>query len=96
MPSFLSTETAVANATAVKVVDAADFNRVVVINDSTGSSMRIAFTSADASTGMKVNMFEIYSGQPTARFVLPAAQELWVWQNSGNSATATVLVTATG
>lgn len=96
MTSFSSVEVSVANTTAVKVVDAADFDREIWINDSTAANMRVAFTSAAASTGVKISKLVVAVSGVTARFVAPAGQELWVWQDSGNSATASVFVTARG
>lgn len=93
MAAFFSTSVTVANTTAIKVVDSEEFDRRVSVNDSTGSIMRVAFTSADASTGMKVVYVNSVPSQATATFNLPADHELWVWQDSGGSATAGVLVT---
>lgn len=92
MTAFVSTEITVANTTAVKAVDSEAFNRLVTIHDPAGG-LRVAFTSASASTGMKVARMIPSTTQAVATFALPAGQELWVWQDSGNTASVPVFVT---
>lgn len=92
MTAFVSTGITVANATAVKAVDLEAFDRQVTAYDSSGA-LRVAFTSASASTGMPLSKMIPTTTQAVATFALPANQELWLWQDSGNSAVIPVFVT---
>jgi hypothetical protein len=88
---FVSTEIAVADSTAVRLVSAAQFNRALTI--SADGTTRFAFTSGAASTGIKVSALGDHSNA-IGRFTLPAGEEAWVWQNSGGSINVQVLATA--
>jgi hypothetical protein len=92
MASFVSAAQSIPNATATKIVDQADFDRMVTINAS--SSVHVAFTSGTASTGAFAAKLAMSTSIDTAQFVLPADEELWVHQSSGNPITISFLVTA--
>lgn len=90
MAAFVSARQSIPNATATKIVDPEDFDRMVYVKD-LASGMRAAFTSATASTGAALSSLS-GSGVP-AVFVLPADEELWVYQTTGNPADVDFLVT---
>jgi hypothetical protein len=90
MAAFVSSRQSIPNATATKIVDADDFDRRVYVNG-TGTIFRVAFTSATASTGAALG--SLAGSNEPAVFVLPADEELWVYQNTGNPADVDFLVT---
>lgn len=90
MAAFVSARQSISNASATKIVDADEFDRRVYIKDQ-ASGMRVAFTSASASTGAVISSLSA-SGTP-AVFVVPADEELWVYQSTGNPADVDFLVT---
>jgi hypothetical protein len=90
MAAFVSSRQSIPNTTTTKIVDADDFNRRVYVKDQAGG-MRVAFTSAAASTGAVLS--SLAGSNEPAVFVLPADEELWVYQNTGNPADVDFLVT---
>jgi len=80
MSAFISSQVSVAASTPVKIVDADDFDRVVLVLDPV-TGMRLAFTSAGASAGFLVRNLES-AGATANRFVLPADQEAWVYSTA--------------
>ena len=90
MAAFVSARQSIANTTATKIVDSADFDRTVYVKDQ-ASGMRVAFTSAASSTGAVLS--SLSASGTLAVFVLPADEELWVYQNTGNPADVDFLVT---
>lgn len=94
MAAFSSAEISVATASPVKVADADDFERRVYTSDNAGA-FRIAFSSADAPTGAFVNKLSPASSG-AVNFLLPAGQQLWVYQASGSTQTINVLITSDG
>lgn len=92
MASFVSAEQSIPNATATKIVDAADFDRAVAFNGS--GQMRIAFTSGAVTTGAVATLLALSVSINAVQFVLPADEELWVYQSSGNPANVSYLVTS--
>jgi hypothetical protein len=95
MTAFISSEVSVATATPVKVADVDDFTRRVFTGDPSGA-FRLGFTSASVSTGALVNKLGSSSASGAVDFMLPAGQELWVYQASGSTQTINVLVTTGG
>jgi hypothetical protein len=91
MAAFVSKEQSIPNASATKIVDSADFDRTVVFNGS--GQMRIAFTSSSVTTGAVAGGLALSVSINAMQFVLPAHEELWVYQSSGNPATVSYLVT---
>lgn len=90
MAAFVSARQSIPNSTATKIVDAADFDRTAYVNGVSGA-FRVAFTNVGASTGAATTSLA-GSGYP-AVFVLPADEELWVYQTTGNPADVDFLVT---
>jgi hypothetical protein len=90
VPAFISTQVSVAVNTPVKIVDAEEFDRVVSVLDPV-TGMRVAFTSADASTGFQVRNLGLV-GTAMGTFVLPADHEAWVYSSAAT--TAEVFVTS--
>lgn len=91
MASFVSAEQSIPNTTATKIVDSADFDRSIAFNGS--GQMRIAFTGAAVTTGAVAKQLALSVSIDAVQFVLPADEELWVYQSSGNPATVSYLVT---
>jgi hypothetical protein len=86
---FVSKTVSLSASTATRVVDASEFSRRVLVG---GDTVRVAYTSADASTGAKLN--DLRSGSAyDISFVLPAGQELYAY--SSGAATVSVLTTGT-
>jgi len=56
MAAFASARQSISNATATKIVDAADFDRSAYVKDQ-ASGMRVAFTSAAVSTGAALSSY---------------------------------------
>jgi hypothetical protein len=94
MAAFTSAEVSVATATPVKVADSDDFARRVYTSDNT-AAFRLAFSSGTASTGAFVSKLSGFNSG-AVDFLLPAGQELWVFQASGSTQTINVLVTTDG
>ncbi len=91
MAAFTSGDTTISASTAPKIVDAEDFDRRVILYDGTGGT-RVAFTSGTASTGAKITSLALNGqGSLAAEFVIPADEELWVYNSS--SASVQYLVT---
>jgi hypothetical protein len=90
MAAFISSRQSIPNATATKIVDADDFDRMAYVKDQAGG-MRVAFTSAAVSTGAALS--SLAGSNEPAMFVLPADEELWVYQSTGNPADVDFLVT---
>lgn len=72
--------------TATKVVEAAEFDREVIVTDFSASSgqldaVRIGFTSSS-----EVHLRASAGGDERLRFVLPCGVELWSRVNSGTGA----------
>ncbi|HSE07705.1 MAG TPA: hypothetical protein VLB29_03480 [Nocardioidaceae bacterium] len=79
--------------TAAKIVDAAEFDREVIVTDFSASSgqleaIRIGFTSSD-----EVHLRASQGGDERLRFTLPCGAELWSRVNSGTG-TLHLIVTA--
>lgn len=94
MAAFVSGEQTISAATATKIVDAESFDRRVYVHDSSVGSLRVAFTSGAAPTGLHSAVIAPAGGgggTNAANFVLPADQELWVY--SASSVTVQFLVT---
>lgn len=93
MAAFISGDTTISASTATKIVDAEDFDRRVILYDGTGGT-RVAFTSAAVSTGARITSLGL-SGQGSlaAEFVIPADEELWVY-NTAAAAVQYLVTTA--
>lgn len=90
MAAFVSARQSIPNATATRIVDAADLDRTVYVNG-LGTVYRVAFTSGAVSTGAALTSLA-GSGAP-AVFVLPADEDLWVYQTGGSTVDVDFLVT---
>ena len=91
MTAFVSGTPTVPASVATRIVEAADFNRTVLLTELVGGT-RVAFTEALAPFGAQIGSLRIGSGV-AAQFVLPADEELWV-HPGGSPATVSVFVTA--
>lgn len=67
--------------TAVKVVDAEEFERSVALIGDANATARVGYTSTD---GIRLRCSCGGSGTDLD-FVLPAGQELWAWTTSGSA-----------
>lgn len=96
MSAFVSAEQSISAASATKIVDAEEFDRRVYLYDGNVGTLRIAYTSGTASSGLHATVIAPAGGggaTGSAVFVLPADQELWVYSSS--AVTVQFLVTTT-
>ena len=89
MAAFVSKQQSISAASATKIVDAADFDRRVVLS----GTVHFAFTSGDAPTGITTNETQP-SNAAIAVFALPADEELWVYSSGATSISVLVTTTA--
>ena len=94
MATFTSGTIAVANATAVKLLDSADVDRQVRLYNPGGNQLRLAFTSGSASTGVSFQGLD--NNNSAGGLVVPADEELWTYQSSGSSCNVELIATSVG
>jgi hypothetical protein len=98
MAAFVSTQISVANATAVKVLDSAEMDRKARFANASGdgTAVHLAYSSGTASGGVR---FATVADEATFTFggmIIPAGEELWVYQTTGSTVTFDVITTSVG
>lgn len=95
MATFVGATVAVADSTATKLIDSSDVDREVKLyNPSNTSTLRLAYTSASASTG--ITFVGLAGSNLVGSLTLAADEELWAYQTTGNSINVELLTTSVG